>query len=192
MEIFKILTISDFVTILNLTFGLLSIYFNNPKFIYLAVIFDALDGYVARKTGTVTEFGKELDSLSDIVSFGVATSYFLFNISFLLSLIFCIAGALRLARFNIIKTNDFIGLPIPAASLLVISSLQLFNNKILLTIIILLASYLMISDMKFKKVRDKRVGFIFLIFLLLSCLNYPHLLFLTLIFYIVFSIFRAL
>ncbi|ADG13139.1 CDP-diacylglycerol/serine O-phosphatidyltransferase [Methanocaldococcus infernus ME] len=190
MEILKIITISDLVTILNLTFGLLAIYFNEPNFIYIAVIFDALDGYVARKTKTVTEFGKELDSLSDIVSFGVATSYFLAKVSIFIAIIYCIAGSLRLARFNIVNSKDFIGLPIPAGSLFIIASLQLFKNPHIIIFLSLLVSYLMVSDIKFKKVRDLRVGLLVFISIILAILNHPEPIFIIILLYIGYSLYR--
>ena len=108
-----------------------------------AILCDTLDGTVARLTRSVSEFGKELDSLSDIVSFGVAPAVLIY-IAYLqeaggndgvlspmggmVATLFVICGALRLARFNVFQAERqdvFIGLPIPAAAG-VIASFSLF------------------------------------------------------------------
>jgi CDP-diacylglycerol--serine O-phosphatidyltransferase len=148
-------------------------------FIGIAAIVDFLDGFIARLFNATSEMGKQLDSLADIVSFGVAPGiilYQLLRISFiqqedglditmwalLPALIFPAAAAWRLARFNIQNnTNgDFKGVPSPAAGL-VVASLPLilfynyFNidailvNKWVLYAIIVLLSYLMVSNAAF-------------------------------------------
>lgn len=97
-----------------------------------AIIFDTMDGAVARLTKSVSEFGKELDSLSDIVSFGVAPAVLIYNAYLLegesttgapaggmVAIIFVIFGALRLARYNVFQADRqdvFFGLPIPGAA----------------------------------------------------------------------------
>jgi CDP-diacylglycerol--serine O-phosphatidyltransferase len=99
-------------------------------FIVLAALFDMLDGILSRWIGVASEFGVELDSLADLVSFGVAPAYLLYAVHFhqlgepgiLLSAIPALAGALRLARFNVQLTSladksSYTGLPIPAAAL---------------------------------------------------------------------------
>jgi CDP-diacylglycerol--serine O-phosphatidyltransferase len=109
-------------------------------FICLAAVIDFLDGFVARLFKATSEMGKQLDSLADIVSFGVAPSMILYQflrmsyirenngietllIWLLPAFIFACAGAYRLARFNIDNTqsNGFKGVPIPAAALVVAS-----------------------------------------------------------------------
>ncbi len=96
--------------------------------IFIAMIFDGLDGRVARLTNTQSEFGAEYDSMADIVSFGVAPAIIAFNwalkdmgkIGWLAAFIFVAGGALRLARFNtqvgIADKRYFQGLAIPAAA----------------------------------------------------------------------------
>ncbi len=97
-------------------------------FIVLAALFDSMDGRVARMTGTQSSFGEQFDSLSDLISFGVAPA-FLYYFRFLqdygrpgliLSFLFMLCGALRLARFNAnidrIKSDYFQGLPIPGGA----------------------------------------------------------------------------
>ncbi len=108
--------------------------------IFIAALLDALDGRVARLTNTQSEFGEQYDSLSDLVSFGVAPSLLIFNwslyhlsvvspvlgkIGWLAAFIFAVSGALRLARFNTqIGVSDkayFQGLPSPAAAAVISS-----------------------------------------------------------------------
>jgi len=114
-------------------------------FILLACIFDLLDGRVARLGGYESPFGREFDSLADIVSFGVAPAFLVHRIvlrdvfasipqvGWFIASIYLICGALRLARFNCLaempkdkdSSNAFLGFPIPAAAALV-ASLTLF------------------------------------------------------------------
>ncbi|UJR34114.1 hypothetical protein I4U23_021521 [Adineta vaga] len=83
-------------------------------FIFIAAACDFFDGRVARMLGLTTKIGAQLDSLADVVSFGVAPTILAYSISQ------CLAGAWRLARFNVNPTEGhFIGLPIPAAGLTV-------------------------------------------------------------------------
>jgi CDP-diacylglycerol---serine O-phosphatidyltransferase len=92
-----------------------------------AIVLDMLDGRIARLTGTSSEFGGELDSLADVISFGVAPALLAYRWSFgaiprvgwLAAFFFLVCGALRLARFNVQSHSDtryFVGLPIPAAA----------------------------------------------------------------------------
>jgi CDP-diacylglycerol--serine O-phosphatidyltransferase len=157
----------------NLTFGILSILMSfqgNYKygciFILVAGLLDRYDGRIARFLDVSSDLGKELDSLADLVSFGVAPSILVYTmhnftdigiIGYILVLIFPIAGAYRLARYNSVKfDNVFTGIPITVAgmfmalySLITISSK---NNLTLTIVLIVLLSYLMISKYKFKKV----------------------------------------
>lgn len=97
-------------------------------YILAAIVLDTLDGTVARLTKSVSDFGKELDSLSDIVGFGVAPAVLL-HIGYmqdmaepngtLVAIIYVIFGALRLARYNVFQAERqdyFVGLPIPGAA----------------------------------------------------------------------------
>lgn len=102
-------------------------------FILLGAVFDSLDGVMARLTKSSSEFGVELDSLADVVTFGVGPSAIVYTLFFytyegfglLLSALPAICGALRLARFNVqlvgFDKDYFKGLPIPSAALLIIS-----------------------------------------------------------------------
>jgi CDP-diacylglycerol--serine O-phosphatidyltransferase len=157
-------------------------------FIGLAAVVDFFDGFVARLFNATSEMGKQLDSLADLVSFGVAPGiilYQLLRISFiqeengldvsmwmlLPALIFPVAAAWRLARFNIDDTveTDFKGVPSPAAGLFVASlPLILFYNyynidvllvnKWVLYAIIILLSYLMVSKTSFMAMKFSRAA----------------------------------
>src|SRR5512142_1606182 len=113
-------------------------------FILLACIFDLLDGRVARMGGSESPFGREFDSLADLISFGVAPAFLVHRIvlrdvflqyaevGWFIASIYVICGALRLARFNCLAampgaggSKEFLGFPIPAAAGLV-ASLTLF------------------------------------------------------------------
>lgn len=174
--------IPDIFSLLNMSFGLLAIIaaINNQFdyssiFIIIALVFDSLDGYVARKLNRNDEygFGKNIDSLSDIVSFGVAPSILLYTISqtipnsptilvILTCLLITICGVLRLSRFNILTDHmgnkKFIGFPIPGIA--VILSLfvltDLFNIYLVL-IFMILTSFLMVSNVKYNKIQNIKV-----------------------------------
>lgn len=108
----------------------------------LALILDALDGRVARRLNATSEFGREIDSLSDIVSFGVAPAILIYQWAFngladdfglLVSFLFVACGASRLARFNVMaaaplseQKKHFVGLPIPAAAV-ALTTIVYFN-----------------------------------------------------------------
>ncbi len=122
---------------------------NAARAIGFAILFDMLDGRVARATGTNSEFGKQFDSLADVVSFGVAPAFLAFawgvrgmqareahaahvvyQLGWLISFTFVICCAWRLARFNIHGMSSegryFIGLPTPAAAGLIAASVHAF------------------------------------------------------------------
>jgi CDP-diacylglycerol---serine O-phosphatidyltransferase len=100
--------------------------------IFLAMVFDGLDGYVARLARTTSDFGAQLDSLCDVVSFGVAPAFLLVKMCprftlghdytiWIIAAAYAACAALRLARFNVETTDDdehlhFSGLPSPAAA----------------------------------------------------------------------------
>lgn len=111
-------------------------------FILVACLFDALDGRVARMSGQSSDFGRELDSLADIVSFGIAPALLVHDIvlaefeqtvrglGWLIACVYLVCGAMRLARFNCIAARDaangtsskfFSGCPIPAAAGVIVS-----------------------------------------------------------------------
>jgi archaetidylserine synthase len=175
MNIRSYTSIADLVSIANASSGFLSIvmitmgnYVLAAKFILLAVIFDAMDGWVARKLKREDEcdFGKNIDSLSDIISFGVAPGMLLYStstssgipyFSIVIALLIVICGILRLSRFNVITDSSddkFIGLPIPTTALILGSFyLSGFFNSDIALIIMIVVSLLMISTVKYPKFR---------------------------------------
>ncbi len=108
--------------------------------IFVAMVFDGLDGRVARLTRTQSAFGAEYDSLSDMVSFGAAPSLVIFEWAmkgmgkwgWIAAFVYCAGAALRLARFNtnigIVDKRYFQGLPSPAAAALVAGFVWIFND----------------------------------------------------------------
>jgi len=142
-------------------------------FILGACIFDLLDGRLARMGGSESEFGREFDSLADIVSFGVAPALLIywivlrdFDQGWMIAFLYLVCGAMRLARFNCIAAKgtgadkDFRGFPIPAAAG-VISSVTLFilwleqserelgNWKYLLLALMVFLSFMMFSRFRY-------------------------------------------
>jgi CDP-diacylglycerol--serine O-phosphatidyltransferase len=188
--------------------------------IFIAALFDALDGMVARLTNSSSELGVELDSLSDIVSFGAAPSFLLYKTFFysmdtwgiLISAAPLIAGGFRLARFNIqlvgFSKSFFLGLPIPSAALTIVSFILAFYENgfakpisDFITPLILVLSYLMVSNIRyevipkisFKTIKEKPFHFIFLLIsIILVIFLYTKGLFLVFVFMIVIGIFRHL
>ncbi|RKD22763.1 CDP-diacylglycerol--serine O-phosphatidyltransferase [Ammoniphilus oxalaticus] len=136
--------------------------------VILGMALDGLDGRMARLLNAQSEFGKQLDSLSDLVTFGVAPALIIYAAALqelgmlgVISIgVFPICGALRLARFNIQssgKTGYFVGLPITAAGG-ALATLALYHNSFpppYLVLTMLMLAYLMVSRVKypnFKKV----------------------------------------
>ena len=138
--------------------------------ILVAAVFDALDGRVARMTGSTSSFGMELDSLCDMVAFGVAPALLAYlwaltpygRYGWLAAFLYVAATALRLARFNsqtvASPSHDFTGLPCPAAAgvvaTAVLFSSDVFNTTstvrhVSLLVLIYLLSYLMISTHRY-------------------------------------------
>jgi CDP-diacylglycerol---serine O-phosphatidyltransferase len=171
-------------TLGNLFFGFWSIVsaFNGNFrwagwFIVFAGILDMLDGRVARLSGTGTRFGEELDSLVDLISFGVAPALLMYFLDFsnagrfawILCYIYVVAGALRLARYNVLSagkppTSWFTGMPSPSAGMTLavyypfsqtnwyrasLSYLDLQHEG--LVVLMLLLAVLMVSNVKYPK-----------------------------------------
>lgn len=191
-------------TALNMACGFFSIilgykgdFYPASMILVLGAIFDSVDGRVARMTGTQSAFGEQFDSISDVVSFGVAPAFLVYNkffvdmgrIGLITSFIFLLCGALRLARFNAnidkVSSDFFQGLPIPSGALAMIG-LTLFSTvvpeinhlKPLLIAYVLFYSFLMISNIPFNsfkksqwvKAHKKRVLFIIFSILILTAI----------------------
>ncbi len=202
------LFIPNAITSLNIISGTISIFISlkmpellyiSAGFIILASIFDFLDGFVARLLNAQSEFGKQMDSFSDLVSFGLAPTFIMYNLlsqsgehSFIpfISFVIIVFSAIRLSIFNITdQKTQFVGLPTPAFALFVVSiplaghfSLNLahiniysiLTNKIVLISITILFSVLLVSklnmfSLKFKNFKMKDNKLRF-IFLIISLL----------------------
>ena len=159
--------------------------------IVFAALIDSLDGRIARLIKGTSKVGKELDSLTDIISFGVAPAFIMYfwslnnlgKFGWLLCLIYVVCVALRLARFNVSsneepswKDNFFIGVPSPAGGILVLmpliyslSEFELFNInfELIVPIFFAITSFLLISKIptySLKKIIVPRAMTIFLLF----------------------------
>ena len=196
-------------TAMNMFCGFLSIinaasgeYIYACWLIIIAGIFDLLDGIMARLTKSSSALGVQLDSLSDLVSFGVAPAFliyktYLFNFNaggIIISSLLMIAGGLRLARFNVqlvgFNKSFFTGLPIPSSAIAIASFIIAFYSKgtgynpfVLNYIIpmVVILSYLMVSTIKYdtipklnkQELKDKPYLYIAPVLLLLIFIFVP-------------------
>ena len=188
----------NILTLVGVCIGLTSIKFAfDGKYelsviaVIIAAVIDGLDGRIARLIKATSKVGKELDSLTDVISFGVAPAFIMYfwslseigRLGWLISLIYVICVALRLARFNVSsggesswKDNFFEGIPSPAGGVLVLlpliysfSEIQFFNPnyKVVVPILFIAISVLLISKIptySFKKTVVPRSTTIFLLF----------------------------
>ncbi|QWR78058.1 CDP-diacylglycerol--serine O-phosphatidyltransferase [Candidatus Magnetomonas plexicatena] len=211
------------LTLVGMFFGFYSIVSSlNGNFvtagwaILIANIFDGLDGWTARMTNSTSRFGIELDSLSDLVAFGVAPAIMIFTcslspfgrIGWAVSFLYVSCGALRLARYNVqmvtAESKHFTGMPIPAAatilSTFVIFYEHMFNDHphksyfvLALTIVI---SLFMISTLRFHGAKEinfkERKPFLFLVAMIITLtvvvMHPPIMLFVLAISYLAWGI----
>ena len=195
----KLFTIPNIITLGNLlcgVLGLISIQNGEIKqasiLILIALILDFLDGFIARLTNLYSEIGKQLDSLADMVSFGVLPSLILFQLLIdagqlrYIALLPALASALRLAKFNIDErqSDSFRGLPTPANAMVIAvfpfileNGITFINTDYVLTAYAVIISYIMISDipmlaLKFKNFtwKNNQIRIIFLILSISSLL----------------------
>ncbi len=147
--------------------------------IFFGIFFDAFDGRVARMTKTQSDFGVELDSLADVISFGAAPALLVYKwalaplgfVGFFLSFSFAACGALRLARFNVLaqrgdkgSSRFFVGLPIPLAAgtlvSLVIAHYRAFGSitgastRVPSAVVVGLLAFLMVSPVRDRTFKD--------------------------------------
>jgi len=159
--------------------------------VFIAMVLDGLDGRVARLTGTQSEFGAEYDSMSDMVSFGVAPALIIYEWAlkemnqwgWIVAFIYCACAALRLARFNtnieVVDKRFFQGLPSPAAAALIAGlvwvmldfKIQGSDVKWLACIVTLFAALTMVSNIPFYSGKEinlrRRVPFVTVLLLVL-------------------------
>lgn len=165
--------IPNIITLSNAVCGIVAILLGNPilgaYLVLLAMILDTADGLVARLLNVKSDLGKQLDSLADLISFGVAPAflyYSLFNdLESLLACIFYVLSALfRLAKFNTIDyTRDFNGLPSPAAAGMVTGYVLLYafdapsSPDILPLVAIIAPAVFMNIHMSFFSLKSERI-----------------------------------
>jgi CDP-diacylglycerol--serine O-phosphatidyltransferase len=161
--------IANLLTLANLTLGGFAIIFTIQEnlrlsllLIFLAALADRFDGMIARKLNIESDLGKQLDSMSDIISFGIAPALLLYQgiihefggPGTFFTIFYIACGAFRLARFNITECNGyFTGLPITAAGCLITLSYLVIPSipaEVILFFMIIL-SFLMVSTFKLKK-----------------------------------------
>lgn len=162
--------IPSLFTLSNLLFGFMAlVWILDREFhlaagmILLSVLMDSMDGKVARKLSVSSDFGKELDSLSDLVSFGVAPAILIYSAFLRSSLgiwgifiaaVFALCGAIRLARFNVLNiSNYFVGVPITFAGgfLALLMLFSPFIPWVLYPVSLLILSFLMVSTFRVPK-----------------------------------------
>jgi CDP-diacylglycerol---serine O-phosphatidyltransferase len=147
--------------------------------IFFAMFFDAFDGRVARMTKTQSDFGVQLDSLADVISFGAAPALLVYKwalaplgfLGFFVAFAFAACGALRLARFNVLaqrgdkgSSRFFVGLPIPLAAgtivSLVIAHYRHFATtanpatRVPVALVVALLAFLMVSTVRYRTFKD--------------------------------------
>jgi len=186
--------------------------------IMLSLIFDGLDGRVARLTNTCSKFGVEFDSLADMVAFGVAPALLMYlfvghefgRFGVVVSALFVIFGAIRLARFNVMTVSSepsvFIGVPIPTAAVFVSLLVLLFQKYgfnadygLVVMLLSILVSFFMVSNIRypsFKKVdfspKHAMKFFVFILSALFAVFMYPIEGFaLIFVLYIMYGLVRA-
>ena len=162
----------------------------------VAIILDSLDGKIARLTNSTSGFGLQLDSLADVISFGIAPSLLAFfwgaqnvdyGLGWIAAFTFTICGAMRLARFNVQagRFKHFVGLPIPAGGGTIAAIVHFFVNPVstalgasLLATTVFLLAFLMISTFRYNSFKHltlgKRSHFTILVIALLVALIYAY------------------
>lgn len=175
-------------------------------FIFAAAVFDLLDGRIARLTHSSSAFGGQLDSLADIVSFGLAPGILAYSwaledyqrLGWIPAFLFLGCGSIRLARFNVLEEDKefkssrfFIGLPIPAAAATIATAVLLkpdVERKSFVSFLALFSvyalSYLMVSRFRYRSFKDvdwtrkRPLGtFFFIVLILIVILHDPELMF---------------
>jgi len=147
-------------------------------FIGIAMVLDTLDGFVARLTKTSSAFGVQLDSLADVVSFGLAPAILAFTwglwplkrLGWAAGFIFVTAAAMRLARFNIqtaaaTDKRYFVGMPSPAAASVIAATVYLYpyglqerEAALPALAMVLVPAFLMVSTIRFRSIKAIDVG----------------------------------
>lgn len=166
-----------FLAIINAIKGDRTAFDYATKCIGLAIILDGLDGRIARRLNATSAFGREFDSLSDLVAFGVAPALLVYSWAFtrtvedfgmVAAFVFVVCGATRLARFNVMTTGEakssFTGLPIPGAAAAVASIVYCFPDPLQapwavygMLVYMTLVAVLMVSTLPFFSVKRLKI-----------------------------------
>ncbi len=192
-------------TAANLFFGMLSIlstyegnFFYASIFILLALIADGLDGRIARALNAASELGKEMDSLCDLGSFGIAPAFLAYafcmhnygTLGKAAAIIFALCGMWRLARFNV-NTNVvhgfFMGLAIPAGGCIIATTTLLFlamnirpeEFGMIYPITVIIVAYLMVSHVHYPNFKGDGAEKIFLVAKIFALVMFAGIIFLT-------------
>lgn len=170
-----------FYAILQAASGSTSEHFRTAALaIFLASFLDGLDGRIARLTKTQSDFGVQMDSLADVISFGVAPGVLLYKwglndygpAGIFFAFLFTACGAIRLARFNVLAARGvgsskfFVGLPIPFAAAMVVALViaqtssisEPVTAKSAILVVTLVLSYLMISRIRYRTFKDVKAS----------------------------------
>lgn len=160
-------------------------FYRASMLIVFAMFFDVIDGRVARLTRTQSAFGIQIDSLADVVSFGVAPALLVYtwslsalgSLGMFVSFAYLACGAIRLARFNVLATDTsgrpkkpskyILGLPIPGAAGVLVSLVaanhamnrELAAAHVPVMVIVLALSFFMVSTIQFRSFKDLRLNF---------------------------------
>jgi CDP-diacylglycerol--serine O-phosphatidyltransferase len=159
-------------------------YYRAALLIVFAMFFDTIDGRVARLTKTQSAIGVQLDSLADVISFGVATGVLVYRWSLhklgaagvAIAFAYVACGTIRLARFNVLAVEEtgapktpgkyVLGLPIPAASGILISLVvantatetRLLGTTVLIAAVVVMLSFFMVSTVRFRSFKDLKLS----------------------------------
>lgn len=158
---------------LSLDLALRREFFWASAILFLGGVLDGLDGRVARLTGATSPFGEQLDSLADVVSFGLAPSFLAYRwaliefdrVGLAVSFLFLVCGACRLARFNVmvhvVDKRHFVGLPIPAAAGALVGPIWLHPDplpkvgfEVAYLVLCLILSYFMVSTIRYRSFKE--------------------------------------
>ncbi|MCD6093114.1 MAG: CDP-diacylglycerol--serine O-phosphatidyltransferase [Candidatus Aenigmarchaeota archaeon] len=171
MNMLKLIKTADLVSLLNALFGFLGILLILNNKIYIAIFtmlislfLDTLDGKISRVMKNESEFGKNVDSLSDIISFGAVSACLCYKIiggwtGFSIGGLLLLCGVLRLARYNILSIKDeYIGLPITTLNIIfpALYFLKILNPVVIIFVSVI-CSILMVSNIRIKKIRSEMI-----------------------------------
>ncbi len=178
MKILREISLADSLSVLNALLGFSAITYLlmyglrlEPFVIfYFSVLIDGVDGFVASKTEK-SPFGKELDSLADSVSFGVfpAAALVKYNPNlFPVAALLVATSILRLARFNVLQFENFLGIPTVANALMITSLIRINAEFYALVVVSLITSILMVTDFEYIRIRNRVVLGIMAVVILLA------------------------